>query len=872
MQSQDIRTKFLKYFQTQGHTIVPSSPVVPQDDPTLLFVNAGMNQFKDVFLGKDQRSYKRATTAQKCIRITGKHNDFENVGHTSRHLTLFEMLGNFSFGDYFKKDAINFAFDVSMHVFDIPLEKLWVSVYEEDEEAFEIWKKHLPANRIVRFGKKENFWEMGNTGPCGPCSELLYDRGSKYSDAKSPIHDVTGERYLEFWNCVFMQFNRDEKGILQSLPSPSIDTGAGLERVVSLKMGVDNVFHTDILRSLIAEQENLFHQKYDEKNVDLAPAFHVIADHIRMLSFSIADGAVPSNTDRGYVVRKVLRRAVRYGKSLGQNSPFLFRLVPRLVSLMGDDYPEIKKSQTHIQNILEQEEESFFKTLQRGGNLFNQITEKSHKKISGEEAFKLKDTYGLPIEEIIVLAKDAHLEIDLKRYEELENEAKERSRQAQKKESQILINNLFTDFIKTHPETPFVGYDHASIQTPIIAIVKDNQFVDTLKEGEEGLIVLKETPFYAESGGQIGDMGTLEKSGNSFEVMDTISPIRGIIAHIGKMKKGHFNKQDRVQATIDSERRKRIQSNHSATHLLHWALEKVLGSHIKQAGSLVTDQRLRFDFTHTKSLSLDETRQVEKMVNNKIRSNGAVSIYHKSFQEIEKQPHIKQFFQEKYSGTVRIVDMDFSKELCGGTHVKTLSEIGLFKIQKETSIAAGIRRIEAVVGENAENYVYEEEDLINTISSLMKVPSTKIENAITTILEENKALENTLKQNEKEKILSFVEKGLKQIEKMPRHSFLCLETPFDIKDFTYLADKIFEKEPKLALVLIGEKDQKIHVFIRLSDDLVDLGYSAQDLIKKIAPLIQGGGGGKKNQAQAGGSDLSKKKEVIETLKKSFLKP
>lgn len=455
MISQDIRRAFLNYFKSQGHRIVPSSPVIPHDDPTLLFINAGMNQFKDVFLGRSKRDYTRATTTQKCIRVGGKHNDLDNVGHTTRHLTFFEMLGNFSFGDYFKKEAIGYAWDVTQHVFGFDPNKVWVSVYKDDDEAYALWEKHIPSSRIVRFGEKENFWAMGDTGPCGPCSELLYDRGDKYGHAKSPVDDASGERYLEFWNLVFMQFSKDGSGKMEPLPKQSIDTGSGLERVVSLKMGVDNVFQTDILRSLIAQVEEISGKKYEGE----AP-FHVIADHIRSLSFAIADGVQPSNTDRGYVLRKILRRAVRYGRMLGLQKPFLARILPRLVSTMGEDFPELKAAEHRIGEILNLEEEGFIRTLTRGGQLLGQIIDhsKKGKKISGEDAFKLKDTYGFPLEEILLIAKDEQLSVDLARYEQLEEEAKEKSRKAHKAESQKFDQNFFSDFTKTHKATLFEGY------------------------------------------------------------------------------------------------------------------------------------------------------------------------------------------------------------------------------------------------------------------------------------------------------------------------------------------------------------------------------------------------------------------------------
>src|SRR3989344_5962832 len=602
MFSQDLRRAFLKYFKTQEHRIVPSSPVIPHDDPTILFTNAGMNQFKDVFLGNSKRDYTKAATTQKCVRVGGKHNDLDNVGHTSRHLTFFEMLGNFSFGDYFKKEAIGYAWDVTLHVFGFDPKKIWVSVFKEDEEAFQLWEKHLPAERIVRFGEKENFWSMGDTGPCGPCSELLYDRGETYGPARNPKEDLSGERYLEFWNLVFMQYSRDASGRMDPLPKKSIDTGSGLERVVSLKIGVDTVFQTDVLRGLIAQVEQVSGKAYDEKNTHLAPAFHVIADHIRSLSFAIADGVQPSNTDRGYVLRKILRRAVRYGRTLGLQRPFLAGLLPRLISSMGEDFPELKGAENRITEILTLEEEAFIRTLQRGGQLLGQVIERSQKeaqKITGEDAFKLKDTYGFPLEEIQLIAKDENLDVDLKRFQELEDEAKNKSRKAHKTEAQKFDPNFFADFTKTH----FDGYQHTSTESKLLGIVMGGQFVSHIESGQEGILLLDKTPFYPEMGGQVGDTGEIEKGTNAFQVYDTTAPFPGVIAHLGKMGSGTLKKNDQVVASIDVKRRVEIRNNHTATHLLHWALQKVLGPHIKQAGSLVDPKRLRFDFSHHKPVS-----------------------------------------------------------------------------------------------------------------------------------------------------------------------------------------------------------------------------------------------------------------------------
>jgi len=865
MSSQDIRRSFLKYFQAQGHTIVPSSPVFPHDDPTILFTNAGMNQFKDVFLGSSKRDYTRATTTQKCVRVGGKHNDLENVGHTSRHLTFFEMLGNFSFGDYFKKEAIGFAWDVTRNVFDFNPDKVWASVYKDDDEAFALWEKHLPKERIVRFGEKENFWAMGDTGPCGPCSELLYDRGDSYGPAKSPKEDLSGERYLEFWNLVFMQFMRDASGSLSPLPKQSIDTGAGLERVVSLKMGVDNVFKTDILRSLIEQVEEISGKKYDDS---VAPPFHVIADHIRSLSFAIADGVQPSNTDRGYVLRKILRRAVRYGRMLGLQKPFLSDILPRLVSTMGDDFPELKIAQHRIAEILHLEEEAFLRTLARGGQLLGQVIDRSRtvKKISGEDAFKLKDTYGLPFEEIQILAKDEALEVDVAHFEKLEEEAREKSRKAHKTTAQQFDQNFFSDFTRTHKPCEFLGYDHSHCDAHLLGLVIDGKFVDEVHEGQEAILLLDKSPFYAEMGGQVGDVGTISKGTNAFQVYDTTAPFPGVIAHLGKMGPGTLRKNDKVHAKIDEERRHAIQNNHSATHLLHWALQKILGSHIKQAGSLVDDRRLRFDFSHHKPLSQEELREIENLVNGRIRQDIPIQTYEISFTEAQKKPEIKQFFGEKYGEKVRVVDIDISKELCGGTHTSRSGMIGLFKIGKESSIAAGVRRIEAISGKFAEEWVQNEEDLLSQVAALLKASPPSLCERLTQLLEENKALTTELKAHRKEKLKSLADHCMTKQEKVGPFHLIAQEVQVDVEDLNAFADELLHKL-KSGVVALGVKTgERCQLVVGVSQDLVQKNILASALIKEAAPLIQGGGGGKQTLAQAGGKHPAGLPEALDKIR------
>jgi len=866
METQQVRRQFLKYFKDRGHAEISSSPVFPHDDPTLLFINAGMNQFKDVFLGNTIRDYTKATTSQKCIRVGGKHNDLENVGHTSRHLTFFEMLGNFSFGAYFKEETIRYAWEVSTEVFQFDGDLIFPTVFREDDEAYEIWKQYVPEARITRFDEKDNFWAMGDTGPCGPCTELFYDRGSKYGSGRTPKEDPEGLRYLEFWNLVFMQYNRTEDGLLNPLPKPSVDTGSGLERVISLKMNVDSVFETDVLRNIIAQTEEVSGIRYDQNDKIRCPAFRVIADHLRTLSFAIADGVQPSNIDRGYVLRKVLRRAVRYGRGLGMEKPFLARIFPRLMAEMGEDYPELVKAEERIKEILTIEEESFLKTLQRGGNIMNQIVTnaKEHGQlIAGDEAFKLKDTYGLPIDEILLLAKDADLTVDIKRYEELEQAAKERSRTAQKITKQMVAENLFADFAVQQGSTKFVGYKDTVTEGTVKAIVVDGKFVDSITEGQEGMIVVDQTSFYAEMGGQIGDQGTLYSGQKHFDVQDCQSPYKGIIAHIGKTEKGTIQIGDTITASIDAERRQKIANNHTATHLLHWALHKILGDHVKQAGSVVDDYRLRFDFSHHKSLTKEEIRAIEDLVNKKIRENRTVNAYELSYNDVQKRDDIKQFFGDKYDATVRVIDIDFSKELCGGTHTSAIGNIGLFRIAKEGSIAAGVRRIEAVTGADAEALGRESDDLLEIAAEKLKIPAPKLTERIEKLLEENKKLAFELKEARKRDSEGDIQQLLGKTETINGITLLIQEVSLPPKELNEFADALIQKMGSGILVLGSTTEiDKCQVIAKVSADHVQRGIKAVDIIKTIAPIVNGGGGGKADSAQAGGKAPEKIQEAL----------
>ncbi len=856
MNTGEVRKKFLQFFKAQGHTILPSSPTIPHEDPTILFTNAGMNQFKQVFLGSSKLDCNRAVTSQKCVRVGGKHNDLDNVGFTTRHLTLFEMLGNFSFADYFKEDAIRFAFQCSTEVFGVNIKKLWVSVYQDDDEAFAIWEKYLPQERIVRLGAKDNFWSMGDTGPCGPCSELLFDRGESFGKARNPKEDVDGERFFEFWNLVFMQYNQDTAGTLNPLPKPCVDTGMGLERMASLLINSTTVFETDVLRSIIRATEDLSKIKYETDK----PSFHVIADHLRMLSFTIADGAVPSNLDRGYVLRKVLRRAIRYGKKLGFETPFLAKLFPTLLDLMGSEYPELKASSHKICEVLTTEEENFFRTLKKGGNILNTIIEKaSHsKQITGEEAFKLKDTYGFPLEEIVLIAKDNNLTVNLDAYELLEEAAKERSRNARNVHVQMAEESLFKDYT-----TEFVGYDNLSTHGTIIGILVNGEFKDRLEAGQEGSLILDKTSFYGEGGGQIGDLGEIFHEKAKFQVTKATKPYPGVILHQGILNEGILLLGEPVHAELLETKRNLVARNHTATHLLHWALEKVLGSHIRQAGSLVDESKLRFDFSHHKSMTQEEVRAVEELVNDKIRKNSPVKTYSTSYESIKQSKEIKQFFGDKYGAEVRVVSIEpFSKELCGGTHVHHLSEIGLFRITSETSVAAGVRRIEAATGKGAELFMYSKESLLNHLCTLIDTSPSKVKESLTSLLEEQKKMKDELKGLRKAQANSLREELWQKKITLHGVSTILAEINIHKDEFAPLANDLIAQLGSGILLLALREQDRCQLLLRITPDLVTRGLSANILLPEIAKPIGGSGGGKPESAQAGGKDPSRIKDSL----------
>ncbi len=861
----EIRRRFLAYFAAKGHAEIASSPVVPHDDPTLLFTNAGMNQFKDVFLGQSKREYSRAVSSQKCVRVGGKHNDLDNVGHTTRHLTFFEMLGNFSFGDYFKEQAIQFAWEVSTEIFQFAPEKIFPTVFTTDDEAFEIWTRYVPAERITRFGEKDNFWSMGDTGPCGPCSELYYDRGPRYGEAKSPAFDSSGERYLEFWNLVFMQYNQSPNG-RSILPKPSIDTGSGLERVMSLIMNVDTVFETDVLRELIATVERLSGKRYDP-NDSFAPAFRVIADHVRSLAFAIADGAQPSNTDRGYVLRKILRRAVRYGKMLGFEKPFLADILPSLRSIMGDQYRELSETAVRASEVITTEEENFLRTLKRGGSLLQDVLDRAQKNsqhaISGDDAFKLKDTYGMPVDEIQLIAHDTGLEVDMLRYKELEEEARKRSKAAHKTAQVSAETSLYEEIMEREGTTHFVRDILPSLESHVLSLVQNGIEVDEIQEGQSGEVILDKTLFYAEMGGQVGDTGTLFSPHMKARVLQTTSPFKGVVSHRITVEKGQLTKGSCVSGQLDIDRRSSIEKNHTVTHLLHVALCEVLGPHVRQSGSLVDPEYLRFDFSHHKSMTLEELQAIENYVNEHIQANYAVQSYELPYEEVQKRSDIKQFFGDKYGAIVRVVEVGPSKELCGGTHTSNTGKIGLFRIVKESSIASGVRRIEAVSGKQALSFSYEKEGTLQEIAHMLKVPVNKIIERLSSLLIEQEALEKTVKELKNEKI-QMACNALTQEEsrKYAGTQLVYGSLPCSSQDLKDAAAEILKRNGGHAFIVLGcQEAGKAHLFIRVPDTLSSQ-VSASDILKKAVVIIDGNGGGKKEAAQGAGKSPEKLHSAI----------
>ncbi|MFN7064994.1 MAG: alanine--tRNA ligase [Aquificaceae bacterium] len=857
MTGHEIRELFLSFFEGKGHRRVKSASLVSEKDPTLLFVNAGMVPFKDVFLGVEKRPYTKAVSCQKCLRVSGKHNDLESVGFTSRHHTFFEMLGNFSFGDYFKREAIEYAWEFVVEHLRIPKEKLYVSVFKEDEEALLIWRDHigLPEERIWRMGEEDNFWQMGDTGPCGPCSEIYVDRGPEYEP----------ERYLEIWNLVFMQYNRDEKGNLAPLPKPNIDTGMGLERVASILQGTRTNFEIDLIRPLLSFGEDMSGKAYG-KDYKVDSALRVIADHLRALTFAIGDGVLPSNAGRGYVIKRILRRAMRYGYKLSIEEPFLYKGVDLVVDIMKEPYPELLQTRAFIKSVIRGEEERFINTLKRGMPYVEEILQKVEGYIPGDTLFNLYDTYGFPLDLVEDMARDRGLSLDMEGFQRKIEEQRERARRHFKTEAKE-VKPLYAHMKDIGKTSSFVGYEHTRIDTEVIALLKEGELVSMLREGERGEVFLRETPFYGERGGQVGDRGLIKSEGGLFFVEDTQSPLEGLIAHIGYVVKGSLKIGDKTFAHIEEERREDIKRNHTATHLLHAALREVLGEHVRQAGSLVADQYLRFDFTHFEALREDQIKKVEELVNYNIRKNYPVLVEEMDYQSALKSGAIA-IFEEKYGERVRVLSVgDFSKELCGGTHVSRTGDIGYFKIVSESSVGAGIRRMVAKTGRWAVEETFKERGLLLDVSRLLGTSPEELPKAVQRLLEELKEKGREIDKLREKLISGYAQFKVEELGPVDLYFNLLEEA--DAKDLPPLADRMRNKSDKAVVFIINKKDGKLSFLLALSKPLCKR-LSARDLMKVISQYLGGGGGGREDLVQGGLNSLDNLQYALEGLKSAIM--
>lgn len=862
----EIRQAFLDFFHSKGHQVVASSSLVPHNDPTLLFTNAGMNQFKDVFLGLDKRNYSRATTSQRCVRAGGKHNDLENVGYTARHHTFFEMLGNFSFGDYFKHDAIQFAWELltSEKWFALPKERLWVTVYESDDEAYEIWEKEvgIPRERIIRIGDNkgapyasDNFWQMGDTGPCGPCTEIFYDHGDHIWGGPPGSPEEDGDRYIEIWNIVFMQFNRQADGTMEPLPKPSVDTGMGLERIAAVLQHVNSNYDIDLFRTLIQAVAKVTGAT-DLSNKSL----RVIADHIRSCAFLIADGVMPSNENRGYVLRRIIRRAVRHGNMLGAKETFFYKLVGPLIDVMGSAGEDLKRQQAQVEQVLKTEEEQFARTLERGLALLDEeLAKLSGDTLDGETAFRLYDTYGFPVDLTADVCRERNIKVDEAGFEAAMEEQRRRAREASG------FGADYNAMIRVDSASEFKGYDHLELNGKVTALFVDGKAVDAINAGQEAVVVLDQTPFYAESGGQVGDKGELKGANFSFAVEDT-QKYGQAIGHIGKLAAGSLKVGDAVQADVDEARRARIRLNHSATHLMHAALRQVLGTHVSQKGSLVNDKVLRFDFSHNEAMKPEEIRAVEDLVNTQIRRNLPIETNIMDL-EAAKAKGAMELFGEKYDERVRVLSMgDFSTELCGGTHASRTGDIGLFRIISESGTAAGVRRIEAVTGEGAIATVHADSDRLSEVAHLLKGDSNNLADKVRSVLERTRQLEKELQQ-------------LKE-QAAAQESANLSSKAIDVNGVKLLVSELSGVEPKMLRTMVDDlKNQlgstiivlatvvegKVSLIAGVSKDVTDR-VKAGELIGMVAQQVGGKGGGRPDMAQAGGTDAAALPAALASVK------
>ena len=852
MKSSEIRQKFLDYFASKGHTIVASSSLVPHEDPTLLFTNAGMNQFKDVFLGFDKRPYTRATSSQKCVRAGGKHNDLENVGYTARHHTFFEMLGNFSFGDYFKRDAINYAWELLTDVYRLPKDKLWVTVYAEDDEAYDIWTKQIgvPAERVIRIGDNkgaryasDNFWMMGDTGPCGPCTEIFYDHGADIWGGPPGSPEEDGDRYIEIWNNVFMQFNRDEHGVMHPLPKPSVDTGMGLERISAVLQHVHSNYDIDLFQNLICAAAR------ETKTNDLTNnSLKVLADHIRACSFLIADGVIPGNEGRGYVLRRIIRRAIRHGYKLNARAAFFHRMVPDLVVEMGAAFPELAVEQARVMGILKQEEERFFATIEHGMAILENDLAEMHKQgikvFNGETAFKLHDTFGFPLDLTADICREHKVAVDIGMFDVAMSRQKEQARAAGK-------FKMTANLEYTGPATTFHGYEMLESKANVLALYRDGVPVNELNEGELGVAVLDDTPFYAESGGQVGDRGELRCVHGIFAVEDTQKIQAAVFGHHGVVKTGKLSVGDSVNARVDMQARAHTERNHSVTHLMHKALREVLGNHVQQKGSQVDPDKTRFDFVHTQPMTHAEIRKVENIVNGEILANAETRARVMSIEDAQKTGAM-MLFGEKYGDEVRVLDIGSSRELCGGTHVKRTGDIGLFKILAESGVAAGVRRVEAVTGEGALAYVQQQEQQLQHVADAVKTQPQEAAARIVQIIDNVKMMEKELARL-KSKLASAQGDDLvgQTVEIKGIKVLAALLEGADAAVLRETLDKLKDKLKSAAIVLAAVSEGKVSLIAGVTPDLI-AKIKAGELVNMVAQQVGGKGGGRPDMAMAGG--------------------
>ena len=862
----EIRQAFLDFFHSKGHQVVASSSLVPHNDPTLLFTNAGINQFKDVFLGLDKRNYSRATTAQRCVRAGGKHNDLENVGYTARHHTFFEMLGNFSFGDYFKQDAIKYAWELltGENWFALPKEKLWVTVYETDDEAFDIWANEVgvPRERIIRIGDNkgapfasDNFWQMGDTGPCGPCTEIFFDHGDHIWGGPPGSPEEDGDRYIEIWNIVFMQFNRQADGTMEPLPKPSVDTGMGLERIAAVLQHVNSNYDIDLFRDLIASVAKVTGAT-DLTNKSL----RVIADHIRSCAFLVADGVIPSNENRGYVLRRIIRRAIRHGNMLGAKDTFFWKLVAPLIDVMGSAGDELKQQQAQVEQVLKTEEEQFARTLERGLALLDEeLSKLKGDTLDGETAFRLYDTYGFPVDLTADVCRERNIKVDEAGFEAAMEEQRRRARESSG------FGADYNAMIRVDGASEFKGYDHLELNGKVTALFIDGKAVDSVSAGQEAVVILDQTPFYAESGGQVGDKGELKGVGFSFAVSDT-QKYGQAIGHIGKVASGTLKVGDAVQADVDEARRQRIRLNHSATHLMHAALRQVLGTHVAQKGSLVNDKALRFDFSHFEAMKPEEIRAVEDLVNAQIRRNLAIET---NIMDIDaaRASGAMALFGEKYDDRVRVLRMgDFSTELCGGTHAARTGDIGLFRITSESGTAAGVRRIEAVTGEGAMAILHAQSDQLNDIAQLLKGDSHNLGEKVRAALERTRQLEKELQQLKEQAAAQESANLSSKAEEINGVKLLVSElTGVEPKMLRTMVDDLKNQLGSTIVVLATVADGKVSLIAGVSKDVTDR-VKAGELVGMVAQQVGGKGGGRPDMAQAGGTDASALPAALASVK------